>query len=158
MSIQIGQIVKLVTCVGAIIAGVRVPVKKLYDTLKKIIDMKTTYDEYEKTVDKHDAVLKEFAEKFDAMQKVFDEIVDRLDVQEDTDMKRLRHDIVMCGENYLESGYASIRQWSSLMEMYSLYKETYHGNSYVDSLIKRCEANVSIVGRLDEHGNDIEMK
>lgn len=49
----------------------------------------------------------------------------------------------------------TIREYKSLYELFDEYSNR-GGNKYVTSLMRKLEAKVSIVGELDEHGDDIE--
>lgn len=84
-----------------------------------------------------------------------DIILEKLNKQDQLDLKKLRHAIVRAGEEYIEKCQISCRQLASLEEMYDEYTKTYHANSYVTTLMVKVRA-LKVVGKLNEHGEDIE--
>ena len=111
-------------------------------------------------VEKHEEQLKNFELQLKNMNQNINEqfsvIKDALNEQRETKIKELRHNITVSGEKALADREMTIRQWSSLHEMVDEYMNKYKQNSYVASLMTKVDRDVVVIGRLDEHGNDIE--
>lgn len=82
-------------------------------------------------------------------------IVAKLDKKDSLDFKKLRHSIVQAGEIYLEKGFVTVRQLRSLEDMFEEYTTNYNGNSYISTLMVKVR-QLKVVGKLNEHGEDIE--
>lgn len=87
--------------------------------------------------------------------KKLDMILQKLEKQENLNFKDLRHSIVKAGESYINRGNVKIRELRSLEELYEEYADTYDGNSYVETLMIKVRA-LNVIGKLNEHGEDIE--
>lgn len=92
--------------------------------------------------------------KIDTVAEKLDMILERLNKQDQLDLKKLRHSIIRAGEEAIEKGSITIRSLRSLTEMFDEYTDTYHGNSYVSTLMKKVNL-LPVIGELDEHGEDI---
>ncbi len=93
--------------------------------------------------------------KMDAVDAKLDMILARMNKQDQLDLKKLRHSIIRAGEDAIEKGQISIRSLKSLTEMFEEYTDTYHGNSYVSTLMTKVNL-LPVIGKLDEHGRDVE--
>lgn len=93
--------------------------------------------------------------KMDAVDAKLDMILARMNKQDQLDLKKLRHSIIRAGEDAIEKGQISIRSLKSLTEMFEEYTNTYHGNSYVSTLMTKVNL-LPVIGKLDEHGRDVE--
>lgn len=159
-SISIGTAVAWTTVVCAVTSVICTGTINLYKIFTKYKNVKDENEEMRATVDGHELKFKELKEQLDRMSQdisqQFCDIKIALNEQNETKVKELRHSITITGENALANGRMSIRQWKSLHEMFNEYSNKYKQNSYVESLIKKVDQDVEIIGRLDEHGNDID--
>ena len=83
-------------------------------------------------------------------------IMAALNEQRETKITELRHSITVAGENALANGTMTIREYTSFHEMVDKYLNIYNQNWYVESLCKKVDRDVRVIGQLDEHGNDID--
>ncbi len=133
---------------------------KLYKVFSKYKSVKDENENLKQNVEKHEEQLHRFEEQLESMNQnineQFSEIKDALNEQRETKIKELRHNITVSGEKALADKEMTVRQWSSLHEMVDEYMNKYKQNSYVASLMLKVDRDVAVIGRLDEHGNDIE--
>lgn len=159
-SISIGTVVAWVTVICAIIGVICTGAIKLYKVFTKYKNVKDENESMKNNVEKHEEQLKEFKEQLENMSQNINEqlseIKDALNESRETKIKELRHNITVSGEKALADGEMTVRQWSSLHEMAEEYQDKYKQNSYVASLMEKVDRDVTVIGRLDEHGNDIE--
>lgn len=157
--LEVGTIVAwcavIITIIGLISAGTI----KLYKIFTKYKDMKDKNIKLESTVDSHEQELKKLSQQLADMNaninQQFSDIKSELNDQRNTKIKELRHSITVAGENALANGKISIREWTSLHEMCDEYMHKYKQNWYVEPLMKKIDRDVEIIGKIDEHGNDI---
>lgn len=159
-NIPVGTIIAWGSSLCAIIGAIYAMIAKMYKTFEKYKDVKEENDSLKSTVAKNSSDIVKLNEKIESMNTVIVQklsgIEDRLESQEQTKIKELRNTLVYKGEEALSKKQISIRAWSSLQEMFDEYENKYHQNSYVKSLRMRIERDVEVVGKLDEHGYDIE--
>lgn len=158
--IPIGTIVAWAMVIFSIIGAIAGLAVKMYKVFSKYRDKQDENELLRSTVDQHTENITRIFEKINSMNDTLVQklaaINGKLDSQEQTKIKELRHTLVSVCEEALEKKKISIRSWSSLQEMFAEYENKYRQNSYVKSLMARVERDVEIVGKLDEHGNDIE--
>lgn len=159
-SIPVGTIIAWGASICAILGTIFALIAKLYKAFEKYKDVKDENDSLKSTVAKNSSDIVKLSEKIEAMNTVIVQklsgIEDRLESQDQTKIKELRNTLVYKGEEALAAKRISIRAWSSLQEMFDEYENKFHQNSYVKSLRMRIEHDVEVVGKLDEHGYDIE--
>lgn len=159
-SISIGTVVAWITVICAIIGVICTGTIKLYKIFIKYKNVKDSDEEFKATVANHEEQLAEIKIQLDQMvnniNQQFSDIKTTLNDSRETKIRELRHSITVSGEKALEDGKMTIRQWTSLHEMCDEYMNKYKQNSYVLSLIKKVDQDVTVIGKLDEHGNDIE--
>jgi uncharacterized membrane-anchored protein YhcB (DUF1043 family) len=159
-SISIGTVIAWITVFIAIICAICTGTIKLYNIFAKYKDVTDEDKELKHNVEEHEKQLKEIKQQLVEMtenfNKQFTDIKETLNEQNDTEITKLRHSITECGENALANKKMTVRQWTSLHEMCDRYTNKYHQNSYVKSLLDKVDRDVEIIGKLDEHGNDIE--
>lgn len=148
-SIPIGVIIKWIALVTGVIGAFCAGAIKTYKVFEKYKSIKDEKENLETTVHEHDEKINELSNKIDL-------VLEKLESQDVTTMKNLRRELVKDGEQYLIDKKMTIRAWRSWMEMYNEYHDKYKQNSYVETLKNKLEREVTIVGKLDEHGNDIE--
>ena len=95
------------------------------------------------------------ARSVEGITQQLSEIKYALDEQRETKIKELRHQITVAAETALANTTMTVREWTSLHEMVDEYVNKYHQNWYVKPLIAKVDRDVHVIGRLDEHGNDI---
>lgn len=147
--IEIGAIVSWIVAISAVIGAIAAAAIRLYKVFDKYQTYKQDNDTLRKKVEKHEETDKLILERLDAIQAELDE-------QRGTKIKEMKHTLVSIAEEAISEGTISIRAWRSFLEIYDDYRNKYNQNSYVLSLYKRMENEVHVVGKLDEHGNDID--
>lgn len=159
-SISIGTVVAWIMVICVIIGVICTGTIKLYKVFSKYKSVKDENENLKQNVEKHEEQLHRFEEQLESMNQnineQFSEIKDALNEQRETKIKELRHNITVSGEKALADKEMTVRQWSSLHEMVDEYMNKYKQNSYVASLMLKVDRDVAVIGRLDEHGNDIE--
>lgn len=158
--IPIGTVVAWIMVICAIIGVICTGAIKLYKVFTKYKSVRDENEAMKHNVEKHEEQLNEFQEQLNVINQnineQFSEIKNALSEQRDTKIKELRHNITVSGEKALIDKELTIRQWSSLHEMFEDYTNKYKQNTYVASLMEKVDRDVAVIGRLDEHGNDIE--
>lgn len=147
-TIPVGTIASWLALGSVIIGGFCAAAIKAYKAFERFKQVKDEKDNLQKTVEQHENKLAEVDEKLAL-------IINMLNSQNETTMKQLRSDLVKDGERYLVEKNMTIREWKVYMEKYNEYHDKFGQNSYVESLKNKIEREVQIVGKLDEHGNDI---
>lgn len=159
-SISIGTVVAWIMVICAIIGVICTGAIKLYKVFTKYKNVRDENETMKQNVEKHEERLKELQDQLvgisQNINEQFSEIKNTLNENRDTKIKELRHNITVSGEKALVDKELTVRQWSSLHEMFEDYTHKYHQNSYVASLMTKVDRDVAVIGRLDEHGNDIE--
>lgn len=159
-SISIGTVVAWIMVICVIIGVICTGTIKLYKVFSKYKSVKDENENLKHNVEKHEEQLNRLEEQLESMNQnineQFSEIKDALNEQRETKIKELRHNITVSGEKALADKEMTVRQWSSLHEMVDEYMNKYKQNSYVASLMLKVDRDVAVIGRLDEHGNDIE--
>lgn len=158
--IPIGTIIAFITAMSVIcVGGWKIISKmiKLYDGYKSLREDR---DQTKHQVERNSEAIVEMKNQFSgAISEVKGQlsiIMDALNEQRDTKITELRHSIVVAGESALANGEMTIREYTSLHEMVDKYLHVYNQNWYVESLIKKVDRDVRVIGELDEHGNDID--
>lgn len=124
--------------------------------LTAIADTETKFDDRENEHWEESKMIRDnYDSKINSVDDKLDIILEKLNKQDQLDLKKLRHSIVRAGEEYIDKQKVSCRQLASLEEMYDEYTKTYHANSYVSTLMVKVRA-LPVVGKLNEHGEDIE--
>ena len=159
-SISIGTVVAWIMVICVIIGVICTGTIKLYKVFSKYKSVKDENENLKQNVEKHEEQLHRFEEQLESMNQnineQFSEIKSALNEQRETKIKELRHNITVSGEKALADKEMTVRQWSCLHEMVDEYMNKYKQNSYVASLMLKVDRDVAVIGRLDEHGNDIE--
>jgi len=159
-SISIGTVVAWIIVISVIIGVICTGTIKLYKVFTKYKNVKDENENLKHNVEKHEGQLKEFQTQLENMNQNINEqlleIKEALCEQRETKIKELRHNITVSGEKALADKEMTVRQWRSLHEMVDEYMNKYKQNSYVESLMIKVDRDVAVIGRLDEHGNDIE--
>lgn len=158
--ISIGSIIAVITTVSFIcVGGWKIISKmiKLYDGYANIRDER---DQLKQKVDENsdaiEDVRNQLAESMSEVKDQLNTIMAALDEQRGTKITELRHSITVTAEAALANGKMTVREYTSLHEMVDKYLHVYKQNWYVESLIKKVDRDVHVIGQLDEHGNDIE--
>lgn len=147
-TIPIGTVVAWISAFAIIIGT-------LYAILQKLWKLFDRYDNIRDENERVNQKLEEYDKKFSNVEEKLETITDLLEEQRGTKIKELRNSIVHIAEAALRDGRMSVRAYTSLMEMYQEYTDKYHQNTYVKSLIEKVIRDVEVIGKLDEHGNDI---
>lgn len=158
--IPIGNIIAFLTAISVICVGgwkIISQMIKLYDGYN---DIRKDRDQTRKQVDDNSEAITELREQLsEAISDVKDQlstIVAALDEQRETKITELRHSITVAGENALANGTMTVREYTSFHEMVDKYMNVYNQNWYVESLCAKVDRDVRVIGKLDEHGNDID--
>lgn len=67
------------------------------------------------------------------------------EMQNEVNLKQIRHSIVRASEEAISDGSISANRLQSLEELFETYEELFHGNGYVKTLMKK-------VRSLEVHG------
>lgn len=129
-SIPIGTIVAWCIVIVAIISVLCTIVIKLYTAFEKTHKLKEENDNFKTLVETHTKQLANF-------EITLNEIKQALDVQRDVNLRQIRHEIVNSCEIALKNNYITTSSLCSLEEMYEEYKNIFHGNGYVKTLIEK---------------------
>lgn len=158
--IPIGTIIAIIAAVSVICIGcwkVISQMIKLYDMYTNVRDDR---DHTKQQVEDNSSAIKELRDQFtEAISDIkgqLSTIIDAQNEHRETKITELRHAITVTGENALANGEMTVREYTSLHEMADKYLHVYHQNWYVESLIAKVDRDVRVIGKLDEHGNDIE--
>ena len=158
--IPIGSIIAFFTAMSVIGVGVWKIISqmiKLYDGYNNIREDR---DLTKKQVEENSEAINELKDQFSgAISDVKDQlsiIMAALNEQRETKITELRHSITVAGENALANGTMTVREYKSFHEMVDKYTNGYKQNSYVASLCAKVDRDGRVIGKLDEHGNDID--
>lgn len=158
-NISIGTIIAVVTAIGIIGAGIWKVISMIIHLHDSYTEIREERDQLKQKVEDHDRELEDikgqFAGAIEGITQQLSEIKFALDEQRETKIKELRHQITVAAETALANGTMTVREWTSLHEMVDEYVNKYHQNWYVKPLIAKVDQDVHVIGRLDEHGNDI---
>lgn len=158
-NISVGTIIAVVTAIGIIGAGIWKVISMIIHLHDSYTEIREERDQLKQKVEDHDRELEDikgqFAGAIEGITQQLSEIKYALDEQRETKIKELRHQITVAAETALANGTMTVREWTSLHEMVDEYVNKYHQNWYVKPLIAKVDQDVHVIGRLDEHGNDI---
>ena len=157
--ISVGTVIAVVTAVGAIGIGIWKIVSAIIHLYDSYTEVREERDKLKQKVEDHDQEITDikgqFADAINENTRQLSEIKSALDEQRETKIKELRHQITVAAETALANTTMTVREWTSLHEMVDEYVNKYHQNWYVKPLIAKVDQDVHVIGRLDEHGNDI---
>ena len=158
-NISVGTIIAVVTAIGIVGAGIWKVVSMIIHLHDSYTEIREERDQLKQKVEDHDRELEDikgqFAGAIEGITQQLSEIKFALDEQRETKIKELRHQITVAAETALANGTMTVREWTSLHEIVDEYENKYHQNWYVKPLIAKVDQDVHVIGRLDEHGNDI---
>lgn len=158
--IPIGNIIAVITAVSIVCAGLWKIVAKILELYEGYAGVKEEREQLKQRLDSSEQEISElksqFSEAISGITQQLTGIKQALDEQRGTKIKELRHSITIAGEAALAHGEMTVREYTSLHEMVNEYVNVYNQNWYVESLIAKVDRDVHVIGRLDEHGNDIE--
>lgn len=158
-NISVGTIIAVVTAIGIVGASIWKVVSMIIHLHNSYTEIREERDQLRQKVEDHGRELGDikgqFASAIEGITQQLSEIKSALDEQRETKIKELRHQITVAAEMALANGTMTVREWTSLHEMVDEYVIKYHQNWYVKPLIAKVDRDVHVIGRLDEHGNDI---
>ena len=129
-----GVLLAIGTVLG-VTAGLTVKLYKLSDKTRRIQEENA---EYKQLVQTHDDAIEE-------IQQTLMEIKQINEMQNEVNLKQIRHSIVRASEEAISDGSISANRLQSLEELFETYEELFHGNGYVKTLMKK-------VRSLEVHG------
>ncbi|MCJ7836013.1 hypothetical protein MUB23_11535 [Cuneatibacter sp. NSJ-177] len=129
-----GVLLAIGTVLG-VTAGLTVKLYKLFDKTRRIQEENA---EYKQLVQTHDDAIEE-------IQQTLMEIKQINEMQNEVNLKQIRHSIVRASEEAISDGSISANRLQSLEELFETYEELFHGNGYVKTLMKK-------VRSLEVHG------
>ncbi len=157
--LSIGTIIAVVSAVGIVGVGVWKIISMIIHLYNSYTEVREERDQLKQKVEDHgqeiDDLKGQFAGAIKGITQQLSEIKSALDEQRETKIKELRHQITVAAETALANTTMTVREWTSLHEMVDEYVNKYHQNWYVKPLIAKVDRDVHVIGRLDEHGNDI---
>lgn len=158
-NLSVGTIVATTTTAGIVGVGARKAVSTVIRLYESYTEIREERDLLKQKVEEHDRELEnvkgQFAGAIVGITQQLSEIKFALDEQRETKIKELRHQITVAAETALAQGSMTVREWTSLHEIVDEYINKYHQNWYVKPLIAKVDRDVHVIGRLDEHGNDV---
>lgn len=158
--ISVGSIIAVCTAVSVVCVGVWKIVSKILQLYERYTEIKEDREQMKQRLISSEQEITEmksqFSEAISGITQQLTDIKQALDEQRGTKIKELRHSITIAGEAALARGEMTVREYTSLHEMVNEYVNVYHQNWYVESLIAKVDRDVHVIGKLDEHGNDIE--
>lgn len=157
--LSVGTIIAVVSTVGIVGVGIWKVVSMIIHLYNSYTEVGDERDQLKQKVEDHDREIDDlkgqFAGAIKGITQQLSEIKSALDEQRETKIKELRHQITVAAEAALANTTMTVREWTSLHEIVDEYVNKYHQNWYVKPLIAKVDRDVHVVGRLDEHGNDI---
>jgi len=157
--LSVGTIIAVVSTVGIVGVGIWKVVSMIIHLYNSYTEVRDERDQLKQKVEDHDREIDDlkgqFAGAIKGITQQLSEIKSALDEQRETKIKELRHQITVAAEAALANTTMTVREWTSLHEIVDEYVNKYHQNWYVKPLIAKVDRDVHVVGRLDEHGNDI---
>lgn len=157
--LSVGTIIAVVSTVGIVGVGIWKVVSMIIHLYNSYTEVRDERDQLKQKVEDHDREIDDlkgqFAGAIKGITQQLSEIKSALDEQRETKNKELRHQITVAAEAALANTTMTVREWTSLHEIVDEYVNKYHQNWYVKPLIAKVDRDVHVVGRLDEHGNDI---
>lgn len=157
--LSVGTIIAVVSTVGIVGVGIWKVVSMIIHLYNSYAEVREERDQLKQKVEDHDREIDDlkgqFAGAIKGITQQLSEIKSALDEQRETKIKELRHQITVAAEAALANTTMTVREWTSLHEIVDEYVNKYHQNWYVKPLIAKVDRDVHVVGRLDEHGNDI---
>ncbi|RKJ49328.1 hypothetical protein D7Y05_09290 [bacterium 1XD42-54] len=146
--IPIGTVLAWIAVICAIFTAAGIGIGKAYTTFEKTKKIRDAKETTQNMVTHHETQLNEIKEQLSV-------IIQRLDKQDKSEFKKLRHSIVRAGEEAISNGYITIRSLKSLEELHDDYAKEYDGNGYVDTLMEKVR-KLRAVGKLDENNRDVD--
>lgn len=122
----LGMLLAIGTVLG-VTAGLTVKLYKLFDKTRRIQEENS---EYKQLVQTHDGAIEE-------IQQTLMEIKQINEMQNEVNLKQIRHSIVRASEEAISDGSISANRLQSLEELFETYEELFHGNGYVKTLMKK---------------------
>lgn len=157
--LSVGTIIAVVSTVGIVGVGIWKVVSMIIHLYNSYTEVRDERDQLKQKVEDHDREIDDlkgqFAGAIKGITQQLSEIKSALDEQRETKIKELRHQITVAAEAALANTTMTVREWTSLHEIVDEYVNKYHQNWYVKPLIAKVDRDVHVIGRLDEHGNDI---
>ena len=157
--LSVGTIIAVVSTVGIVGVGIWKVVSMIIHLYNSYTEVRDERDQLKQKVEDNDREIDDlkgqFAGAIKGITQQLSEIKSALDEQRETKIKELRHQITVAAEAALANTTMTVREWTSLHEIVDEYVNKYHQNWYVKPLIAKVDRDVHVVGRLDEHGNDI---
>lgn len=141
--IPIGKVISWIVVIGVILSGICAGAINLYKIFDKYRKAKDRDNEQQKIIEDHTA-------GFEKVEEALRDINNSLKEQRKVNLKLFRNTIVRDCEEALHLGYISMNKLRSINEMYDDYKNVFHANSYVETLVERVKNEVKIIGNADD--------
>ena len=130
-----------------VILGLEKVVVWIWKNFNNAYKLKKKNDDLFEMVEKHDVEIRDINSKMDTMMEMIDKLFDMNKIQ-------TRHSIVSSCTDALEREYIEQHRLQSLEDMFSMYTEVLHGNSYVGTLM----AKVRLLPIKGKVGDDIDKR
>lgn len=129
-AIPIGTVIAWGIVIITIISIICTTIIKLYKAFEKTHEIKEENDNFKSLVTSH-------TDKLNQIEQSLSEIKFALNEQKEVNLKQLRHEIVSSCEVALKNNSITTSSLCSLEEMYEEYRDVFHGNGYVKTLIEK---------------------
>ena len=113
-----------------IVLGVEKVIKWVWGYFNKAYKMKKDSEDFHAKVDRHDSEIKQLAELMSTFSDKFDKLFEVTKMQ-------IRYSIVSSCNEALESNEIDQYQLQAIEDLYTVYTEVLHANSYVSTLVKK---------------------
>lgn len=129
-SVSVGTVIAWGVVIVTIISAMCTATIKLYNVFEKTHKIKEENDNFKALVETH-------TQRLDNFEVTLKEIKAALSEQRDVNLRQIRHEIVNSCELAMRENYITTSSLRSLEEMYEEYKNIFHGNGYVKTLMEK---------------------
>lgn len=129
-SVSVGTVIAWGVVIVTIISAMCTVTIKLYNVFEKTHKIKEENDNFKALVETH-------TQRLDNFEVTLKEIKAALNEQRDVNLRQIRHEIVNSCELAMRENYITTSSLRSLEEMYEEYKNIFHGNGYVKTLMEK---------------------
>lgn len=141
-SFTVGSVIAWIVVIGTIITVLIAGAVKLFKFFTKINELKEKNEAQREKIEQHDETLKN-------IQETLNEMMLMLNDQKEINFDQMKYTISHGCTLALAKGEISAECYKSLEEMFDKYKHVFHGNGYVENIMKKMRKEVKIVGEIE---------